>query len=72
MKILKKTIIILCIFALVLSLFGCGGKPRYPENYSVAEHEGHWSILYTDEKGVEEIAVLGDGRQPLVMQGGRL
>ncbi|MBQ4582709.1 MAG: hypothetical protein IJB04_05675 [Oscillospiraceae bacterium] len=72
MNILKKTIIILCVFALVLSLFGCGGKPRYPENYSVAEHEGHWSILYTDEKGVEEIAVLGDERQPLVMQGGRL
>ena len=72
MKILKKTTIILCVFALVLSLFGCGGKPRYPENYSVGEHEGHWSILYTDEKGVEEIAVLGDHRQPLALQGGRL
>ena len=72
MKILKKTTIILCIFALVLTLFGCGGKPRYPENYSVAEYEGHWSILYTDEKGVEEIAALGDQRQPLALQGGRL
>ena len=72
MKILKKTIIILCIFALVLSLFGCGGKPRYPENYSVGEYEGHWSILYTDEDGVEEIVALGDERQPLALQGGRL
>ena len=69
---MKKIITILCIFALTLSLFGCGSKPRYPENYSVGEHEGHWSILYTDEDGVEEIAALGDYQQPLVLQKGRL
>ena len=69
---MKKTITILCIFVLTLSLFGCGSKPRYPENYSVGEYEGHWSILYTDEDGVEEIAAMGDYQQPLVLQKGRL
>ena len=69
---MKKIITILCIFALALSLFGCGGKIRELENYSVGEYQGHWSVLYTDEKGVEEIVALGAERQPLAIEKGRI
>lgn len=69
---MKKIITILCVFSLTLTLFGCGGKIRALENYSVGEYEGHWSVLYTDEKGVEEIAPLGDTAQPLAIEKGRI
>ena len=72
MKILKKITIILCVFALILSLFGCGEKIRKLENYAVGEYGGHWSILYTDEDGTEEIAPIGSYQQPLVIQKGRI
>ena len=68
---MKKVVTILCIFALTLSLFGCAGKPRYAENYSVGEYGDGWSILYTDEDGVEEIAALGKTEQPLALEKGR-
>ena len=71
MKILKKIVIILCVFTLALSLFGCAEKIRKLENYSVGEFDGHWSLLYTDEDGVEEIASIGSYQQPLVIQKGR-
>ena len=70
--IMKKIITILCIFSLALTLFGCGGKPRYAENYSVGEYGDGWSILYTDEDGVEEIVALGKTPQPLALEIGRL
>lgn len=69
---MKKFITILCIFALASALFGCGGKIRKLENYSVGEYNGGWSVLYTDEQGVEEIAALGAERQPLAIEKGRI
>ena len=69
---MKKIITILCVFALVLSLFGCGSKPRYLENYSVGEYKDGWSVLYTDEDGVEEIVALGKVQQPLAFEKGRI
>lgn len=67
---MKKTITILCIFALSLSLFGCA-KIRDLNCYSVGEYNGGWSILYTDEDGVEEIVTLGSYAQPLALEKGR-
>ena len=67
---MKKTITILCIFALSLSLFGCA-KIRDLNCYSVGEYNGGWSILYTDEDGVEEIVTLGSYAQPLAFEKGR-
>lgn len=68
---MRKIITILCIFALTLSLFGCS-KPRYAENYSVGQYQDGWSVLYTDEDGVEEIVALGKERQPLAIEKGRI
>ena len=59
-NIMKKIISILLVFAAMLSLSGCIGKIRVLENYSIGEYNGGWSVLYTDEKGVEEIAAIGD------------
>lgn len=67
---MKKIITILCIFALSLSLFGCA-KIRDLNCYSVGEYNGGWSILYTDEDGVEEIVTLGSYAQPLALEKGR-
>ena len=69
---MKKVTTILLLFALALSLVGCGGKIRQLENYSVGQYKGGWSVLYTDEKGVEEIAALGSERQPLAIEKGRI
>jgi hypothetical protein len=37
----------------------------------VGEYNGGWSILYTDEDGVEEIVALGSYEQPLALEKGR-
>lgn len=71
-NIMKKIISILLVFAAMLSLSGCIGKIRVLENYSIGEYNGGWSVLYTDEKGVEEIAAIGEREQPLVIHKGRI
>lgn len=68
---MKKISAILCLFVLTLSLSGCA-KPRDPNCYSVGQYNDGWSILYTDEDGVEEIAPLGSYEQPLALEKGRL
>ena len=69
---MKKIFSILLVFAAILFLAGCVGKIRTLENYSVGEYNGGWSVLYSDEKGVEEIVAIGDREQPLVISGGRI
>lgn len=69
---MKKIVSILLIFAALFSLSGCVGKIRALENYSIGEYNGGWSVLYTDEKGVEEIAAIGEREQPLVIHKGRI
>ena len=67
---MKKLIAILCIFVLCLSLTACS-KVRDFSCYSVQQHGDGWSIVYTDEEGVEEIAALGSYEQPLAFEKGR-
>lgn len=67
---MKKISTILCVFVLMLSLSGCA-KLRDPNCYSVGQYNDGWSILYTDEDGVEEIAPLGSYEQPLALEKGR-
>lgn len=67
---MKKLITILCILALTLSLAGCA-KIRDLNCYSVGQYGDGWSILYTDEDGVEEIASMGSYAQPLAFEKGR-
>ena len=69
---MKKIFSILLVFAAILFLTGCVGKIRTLENYSVGEYNGGWSVLYSDEKGVEEIVAIGAREQPLVISGGRI
>ena len=54
----------------MLSLSGCA-KLRDPNCYRVGQYNDGWSILYTDEDGVEEIAPLGSYEQPLALEKGR-
>ena len=69
---MKKSITILCIFALLLSLVGCA-PIRDIENYYVDQHEGGYSVLYKDEDGqVEEIVALGAQPQSLAIAKGRI
>ncbi len=57
---------------LALSLCSCGSPSRNADNYYVDETDNGWCILYKDEEGsVEEIAVMGDYRQPMVLDQGR-
>lgn len=67
---MKKWITIICIVALSLSLVGCA-KIRDLNCYSVGQHGDGWSILYTDEDGVEEIVPIGSYAQPLAFEKGR-
>jgi len=69
---MKRIIRLLLVLTAVMMLSGCMGKIRVLENYSVGEYDGGWSVLYTDEKGVEEIAPIGDRAQPLVVNKGRI
>ncbi len=67
---MKKLIVILCTFALCLSLTACS-KVRDFSCYSVQQYGDGWSIVYTDEDGTEEIAALGSYEQPLAFEKGR-
>ena len=67
---MKKIITIFCILALTLSLAGCA-KIRDLNCYSIAQYGDGWSILYTDEDGVEEITPIGSYAQPLAFEKGR-
>ncbi len=69
---MKKSIIILIIFLLMLSLVGC--EPiRSLDNYYVDQHEDGYSVLYKNEKGtVEQIVALGAEPQPLAIAKGRI
>ena len=49
---MKKLIVILCTFALCLSLTACS-KVRDFSCYSEQQHGDGWSIVYTDEDGTE-------------------
>lgn len=67
---MKKIITIFCILTLALSLTGCA-KIRDLNCYSIGQYGEGWSILYTDEDGVEEIASIGSYEQPLAFEKGR-
>ena len=67
---MKKFTAIIFILALTLSLTACS-KIRDPACYSVQQYGDGWSILYTDEEGVEEIAAMGSYEQPLALEKGR-
>ena len=54
---MKKFTAIVFILAFTLSLTACS-KIRDPACYSVQQYGDGWSILYTDEEGVEEIAAI--------------
>lgn len=67
---MKNFSIILCVLAMLLSLSGCA-KIRDPNCYSIGQYGDGWSLLYTDEDGVEEIAPIGSYEQPLALEKGR-
>lgn len=69
---MKKSITILLIFLLMLSLVSCS-PIRDIENYFVDQYEGGYSVLYKDDEGnVEQIVSLGAQPQPLAIAKGRI
>ncbi len=68
---MRRFLSLLLTAVLALSLCGCGSPARNVDNYYVDETANGWCILYKDEKGTEEIAVMGSDRQPMVLEQGR-
>ncbi len=69
---MRRFLSFLLTAVLALSLCSCGSPSRSVDNYYVDETANGWCILYKDEDGaVEEIAVMGSYRQPLVLEQGR-